>query len=60
MIKLFYNFKTDPFQKDIKVENIFLSAAGRELSQRLEYMKQKRGLMVLTVCQEWQTIKSSF
>jgi type II secretory pathway predicted ATPase ExeA len=48
MIKLFYNFKTDPFQKDIMVENIFLSAAGRELLQRLEYMKQKRGLMVLT------------
>lgn len=48
MIKAFYNFKTLPFQKDIKGEDIFVSAAGRELSQRLEYMKQKRGLMLVT------------
>ena len=48
MIKTFYNFKTLPFQKDIKGEDIFLSAGGRELFQRLEYMKQKRGIMLLT------------
>jgi type II secretory pathway predicted ATPase ExeA len=48
MIKAFYNFKTLPFQKDIKGEDIFVSAAGRELCQRLEYMKQKRGIMLVT------------
>lgn len=48
MIKAFYNFTTLPFQKAIKGEDIFLSAAGRELVQRLEYMKQKRGIMLIT------------
>jgi type II secretory pathway predicted ATPase ExeA len=48
MIKAFYNFKTSPFQKDIKGEDIFVSATGRELFQRLEYMKQKRGIMLVT------------
>jgi type II secretory pathway predicted ATPase ExeA len=48
MINLFYNFKTAPFKKDIKGEDIFISAAGRELFQRFEYMKQKRGIMLLT------------
>jgi type II secretory pathway predicted ATPase ExeA len=48
MIKTFYNLKTLPFQKDIKPEDIFLSAASRELFQRLEYMKQNRGIMMIT------------
>lgn len=48
MIKAFYNFKMSPFQKDIKADHIFVSDAGRELFQRLEYMKQKRGIMLIT------------
>jgi type II secretory pathway predicted ATPase ExeA len=48
MINLFYNFKTAPFKKDIKGEDIFSSATGRELFQRFEYMKEKRGIMLLT------------
>jgi len=48
MIKAFYNLKTLPFQKDIKPEDIFLSAASKELFQRLEYMKQNRGIMMIT------------
>jgi general secretion pathway protein A len=48
MIELFYNFKTSPFKKDISPDHIFISASGRELLKRLEYMKQKRGIMLLT------------
>lgn len=48
MIEAFYNLKTLPFRKDIAGENIFLSAAGKELLQRLEYMKQNRGIMLVT------------
>jgi len=48
MIKAFYNFKTLPFQKDITTNNIFLSSSSCELFSRLEYMKEKRGLMLLT------------
>lgn len=42
MIKVFYNLKTLPFQKDIDAEDIFLSTASKELFQRLEYIKQNR------------------
>jgi len=48
MIEAFYNLKTVPFRKDIKGEDIFLSATGKELFQRLEYMKQNRGIMMIT------------
>jgi type II secretory pathway predicted ATPase ExeA len=48
MIEAFYNFKRLPFRKDIAGEEIFLSAAGKEMLQRLEYMKQNRGLMLVT------------
>lgn len=48
MIEAFYNFKTLPFRKDIAGEEIFLSAAGKEMLQRLEYMKQNRGIMLVT------------
>ena len=34
MIQAFYNFKTMPFVKDIKGDEIFLSAGSRELFQR--------------------------
>ncbi len=48
MIEAFYNFKTLPFRKDIAGKDIFLTAAGKELLQRLEYMKQNRGIMLIT------------
>lgn len=48
MIEAFYNFKILPFRKDIAGEEIFLSAAGKEMLQRLEYMKQNRGIMLVT------------
>lgn len=48
MIKLFYNLKTLPFQKDINPGDIFLSTASKELFQRLEYIKQNRGIMMIT------------
>lgn len=48
MIQAFYNFKTMPFVKDIKGDEIFFSAGSRELFQRLEYMKENRGIMLVT------------
>jgi general secretion pathway protein A len=48
MIKAFYNLKALPFQKDINAGDIFLSAASKELFQRLEYIKQNRGIMMIT------------
>lgn len=48
MITAYYNFKYMPFQKDINPKDIFVSDSSRELSQRLEYMKQTRGFMLLT------------
>lgn len=48
MIEAFYNFKTLPFQKNINSGDIFSSTASKELFQRLDYMKQNRGLMMVT------------
>lgn len=48
MIKPFFGFKTNPFAKDINTKNIFLSNSMKELLSRLEYMKQTRGLMLIT------------
>jgi general secretion pathway protein A len=48
MLKAFYNFKVLPFGKNISSEDIFPSTASKELFLRLEYMKQNRGLMMVT------------
>lgn len=48
MIKQYFGLKTIPFCKDIDTENIFLSSSMKELFSRLEYMKQMRGIMLLT------------
>ncbi len=48
MIKQFFGFKTLPFAKDIDTKNIFLSNSMKELFSRLEYIKQNRGIMLLT------------
>lgn len=48
MIKPFFGLKAEPFGKDIEVKDIFLSEAFKELFSRFEYMKEHRGLMLLT------------
>lgn len=48
MIEAFYNLKSQPFRKDIGGKHIFTSAAGKEMAQRLLYMKQNRGIMLVT------------
>ena len=48
MIEAFYNLKSQPFRKDIGGKHIFTSAAGKEMAQRLLYMKQNRGIMLIT------------
>jgi general secretion pathway protein A len=48
MIEAYYNLKTTPFRKDINPKDIFISDSSRELSRRLEHMKQTRGFMLIT------------
>lgn len=48
MIEAFYNFKRIPFQKDINTKDRFVCPSTEELSKRLEHMKQKRGIMLVT------------
>ena len=48
MIKAYYNLKKDPFDKNIDPNDIFRSSSQAELDQRLQYIKQKRGMMLIT------------
>jgi general secretion pathway protein A len=48
MIEAYYNLKNVPFRKDINPKDIFVSDSSRELSRRLEHMKQTRGFMLIT------------
>jgi type II secretory pathway predicted ATPase ExeA len=48
MLEAFYNLKRLPFQKDINPKELFLCEASEELSGRLEHMKRKRGIMLIT------------
>ena len=48
MIEAYYNLKRTPFSKDIQPEDIFVSSSGVELQQRLQYIKEKRGIMLIT------------
>ena len=48
MIKAFFRFKKEPFAKDIDHKHIFISGSMKEVFSRLDYMKQNRGLMLLT------------
>lgn len=48
MIEAYYNLKKTPFDKNIPTNNIFTSSAFTELDQRLDYIKQKRGIMLIT------------
>ena len=48
MIEVFFSLTGAPFGKSIKTEEIFISASANELLSRLEYMKQQRGIMLIT------------
>jgi len=48
MMEAYYNFRKSPFQKDISPKDIFVSTAGKELAQRFSYIKEKRGIMLIT------------
>ncbi len=48
MIEAYYNLKKEPFQKEINISDIYHYEEYTELFQRLDYMKQKRGIMLVT------------
>ncbi len=48
MIEAFYALKKKPFQKDIPAKDIFLSEQAHELRRRLDYIKENRGIMLIT------------
>jgi type II secretory pathway predicted ATPase ExeA len=48
MIESFYNFKKLPFAKNLTPSEIFTTDAAKELHSRLEYMKDRRGILVIT------------
>ncbi len=48
MIEAFYHLKKLPFQKDIEPEDLFTTDATLELKNRLEHIKQTRGIMLIT------------
>lgn len=48
MMEAYYNFKKTPFLKDIPPKDIFVSKAVKELQQRLAYIKETRGIMLIT------------
>lgn len=48
MIEVFYKLKRLPFHKGTDPKDMFIYGASEELSRRLEHMKQKRGLMLIT------------
>ncbi len=46
MYTTFYGFNSDPFRKDIPVDELFLSHDLKEFSSRMEYFKQVKGFAV--------------
>jgi len=48
MIESFYSFKKLPFAKALAVSEVFSTDASRELHSRLDYMKDRRGILVVT------------
>jgi general secretion pathway protein A len=48
MMEAYYNFRKSPFQKDISPKDIFVSTAVKELTQRFAYIKEKKGIMLIT------------
>ncbi len=48
MIEAYWNLKGKPFDKAVKPEQLFMSKNHTELMSRLEYIKNNRGLMLIT------------
>jgi len=48
MIEAYYNLKRVPFAKDIDPGDIYPGDSISEFCQRLEYMKEKRGILLAT------------
>lgn len=48
MIEIYFGLTSLPFDKSINPDQIFLSSSAQELKSRLEYIKNIRGLMLLT------------
>lgn len=48
MLEAYWGLSGRPFDKSIKPEQIFISNAVKELLSRLEYMKQHRGIMLIS------------
>ncbi len=48
MIRTHFNLKDLPFKKDVTVNNFFKSSVFEEGLQRLDYLKNNRGVMLLT------------
>jgi len=48
MIETFYRLSDIPFGKDIRPDDLLVTPGRSELDHRLEYMRRRRGLMLLT------------
>ncbi|MEW6608463.1 MAG: AAA family ATPase [bacterium] len=48
MIEVYYGLSGLPFDKSIKSDQLFISASAKELLARLDFMKQHRGIMLVT------------
>lgn len=48
MLEAFWGLTGAPFDKSIKPDQLFISKAVKELLSRLDYMKQQRGIMLIT------------
>ena len=48
MLEAFWGLTGTPFDKSIKPDQLFISKAVKELLSRLDYMKQQRGIMLIT------------
>lgn len=47
-MEVYYGLTGTSFDKSIRPDELFLGAAAKEMLSRLEYMKQHRGLMLIT------------
>jgi len=48
MLQAYWNLTGTPFDKSIKPEQLFMSNGFKELQSRLQYMKQHRGIMLIS------------
>jgi len=48
MLEAYWGLTGRPFEKSIKTEQLYFSNTLKELNSRLDYMKQKRGIMLIS------------